>query len=289
MKKDDFFTEFNRMLQKQNFKSESEVQDFIKNYKQNIDSNTLPQYELTIEEQAQDMVFAASELPPKKAQEKIKEALLLNPDCIEAHEFLGLKEKDIRKAVFHFEDGINIGRRIFFGEKYNKYKGHFWGIHETRPFMRCLQHYAGCLFGLLKTNECVAIYEEMLALNPNDNQGVRDLFFVRILELNDFEKYKKYEKIYNTDVTAFAFYNSALAAFLTLGDTKTAQNKLAKAIKANVFVPKKLLSSKAITNVPSMYGFGDENEATYYAYFAKGLWQKNKAALNWLRLSTNTV
>ena len=73
-------------------------------------------------------------------------------------------------------------------------KGMFYGIHETRPFMRCLHQCSFCLYAMGNTKECVKILEEMVELNPNDNQGVRDYLLLYLLEVDETEKFKKYAK-----------------------------------------------------------------------------------------------
>lgn len=49
----------------------------------------------------------------------------------------------------------------------------FWGILETRPYMRALMGLAQTLVELGRVNEALAQFRELLRLNPNDNQGVR--------------------------------------------------------------------------------------------------------------------
>ena len=51
--------------------------------------------------------------------------------------------------------------------------GHFWGITETRPFMRATHGLADALYDAGQTHEAIAQYQELLRFNPNDNQGVR--------------------------------------------------------------------------------------------------------------------
>ena len=62
-------------------------------------------------------------------------------------------------ALPFYKTGIEIGRRIFDLEEL---RGDFWVIHETRPFMRCMQHYSDCLYHTGKKEECVLILEEMI-------------------------------------------------------------------------------------------------------------------------------
>jgi tetratricopeptide (TPR) repeat protein len=48
-----------------------------------------------------------------------------------------------------------------------------WGRIHNRPFLRCLEGYGLCLWRLGRLAEAQRVFERLLSLNPNDNQGVR--------------------------------------------------------------------------------------------------------------------
>jgi tetratricopeptide (TPR) repeat protein len=275
-------TDLQRLVETQEFKSEDELRRFINSINdQKIPS--FPEEALTHSEQAQDLVYAAYDLTRTKAKAIIEKALKLDPDCIEAYEFLGSLENTAELAILFYEKSISIGRRIFGGKYMKDHKGMFWGFHETRPFMRCLQHYSDCLYAMGKVKECIAVLEEMIELNPSDNQGVRDPLLLYLIQIDDAQKFLKYAKMYKEDSLAFPLFNRALFAYKTEGETKSSNSKLMKALKQNKFVAQRLLSNKSITNLPDHYGFGDENEADYYAGIAQHVWASTKGAREWLK------
>lgn len=51
--------------------------------------------------------------------------------------------------------------------------GHFWGLLETRPYLRTRLGLAHALWTAGRRAEAVQHLQDMLRLNPNDNQGVR--------------------------------------------------------------------------------------------------------------------
>lgn len=281
-KHDKLMTDLQRLLETQDFKSEEEVRKFLDGFVgKQIPS--FPTEALTPKEQAQDLVFAAYEMSPAKAKVNIEKALQFDPDCIEAYEFLGAMARTAELAIVHYEKGVSIGRRIFGGEYLEEHKGMFWGFHETRSFMRCLQHYAECLYIMGQTSACVGILEEMIVLNPNDNQGVRDQLLLYLIQLDEHNKYLKYAQLFKEDRRAFSLFNSALFTFKTEGETENAKKALLKALKQNKFVAKRLLSNKPITGLEEYYGIGDESEADYYASFAQAIWAETKGAREWLK------
>ncbi len=60
--------------------------------------------------------------------------------------------------------------------------------------MRCMHSYAECLNDLGRVSDSISVFEEMIRLNPNDNQGVRDQLLLHLIRLNEFNKFRKYIK-----------------------------------------------------------------------------------------------
>ncbi len=275
-------TDLQRLLETQDFKSEDELKKFMNK----IIGEKMPSFPkeiLNFREQAQDLVFEAYELSPAKAKQNIEKALQLDINCIEAYECLGSMESSAEIAIVFYEKGISIGKMFFGGKYLEDNKGMFWGIHETRPFMRCMQNYSDCLYAIGKAKECVAILEELIELNQNDNQGVREQLLLYLIELDENEKFVKYAKMYEDDSMSFSLFNRALFAFKTEGETKSSNKQLQKALKQNKHVAAKLISKKVITEISDHYGLGDENEADYYTYFAQRIWKQTKGAIDWLK------
>jgi len=134
-----------------------------------------------------------------------------------------------------------------------------------------------------KVKECVEILEEMIELNPNDNQGVRDQLLLYLIQLDENKKFLKYAKMFEEDRMAFSLFNRALFAFKTEGETENANKQLSKALKQNKHVSKRLLSNKSVKELTDSYGIGDEAEADYYAIFAQKIWETTKGAREWLK------
>jgi tetratricopeptide (TPR) repeat protein len=281
-KNDKAFSDLYRLIDSQNFKTQAEFEKYV-NSLVGKPIPSLPKEKLSKKQLAQDLVSEAEELPPGKAKQKARQALKIDPNCIEAFELLGNLEHDVQAALPFYLKGINIGKRVFGGKYLEENKGHFWGIYETRPFMRCFGHYADCLYTLGKKQECVDILEEMIALNPNDNQGVRDQLLLYLIELDRPDKFKKYARQFKDDDCAFSLFNRALFSFKTDGENTKSNRLLVKALKQNKFVAARLLSACPSDGLTEMYGYGDDNEARYYAFFAHSIWRKIPSALNWLK------
>jgi tetratricopeptide (TPR) repeat protein len=276
--------DLHRLLAKQEFQTEDDVKAFMNSLMGKPIPMMSPQ-DLTPEEQAEDIVAEAQDLPPAQARKKIQEALALDPDCIDAYVALGSLEAESKAALKHLEKGVAIGRRKFFGENAEEYAGHFWGMTETRPFMRCMHLMGECLLtmGTPKSLEQgLAIYEEMLTLNPNDNQGIRDMFLLFCIIGKKYDTFAKYDAQFD-DGTAFCAFNRALCAFCSKGDTENARALLEQANTVNPYVIPKLLTRITKPVRPEYYGMGDENEAHYYILYAYPFWQTLPGVAAWLR------
>jgi tetratricopeptide (TPR) repeat protein len=92
--------------------------------------------------------------------------------CIDAHAHLGnwALEHSPKRAILHYEIGVGIGELSLPAG----FDGLLcWGSIYNRPFLRCLHGYGLCLWRLGKFAEAQGVFERILSLNPNDNQGVR--------------------------------------------------------------------------------------------------------------------
>ncbi len=273
-----------RLLKTQDFKTMEEAQEFVN---KNVVGQKIPRFDkeaLTPEEHAQDLVYQAIEEDDViKSDTLIFMALLHDPDCSEAYEYLGDMAGSPMASLMFYKNGFVAARKKL-GEKFFKEnKGHFWGIHETRPFMRCLKNYAECLYTLNQKMPALEAFFELLELNPNDNQGIRDQTGLYLLELDQFEKYLKLHQKYHEDGNAFHLYNYALYLFLTYGDGEKSNEALGKAKAQNKHIFHLLPSKKHLPPLPEFYSTGDKNEAIYYCTMARAVWESKKGAMTWLQ------
>ncbi len=269
------------LIKKQDFKTTDEVNNFLKNIQgQSLDNLS----EKTDKKgHSQDLVFEAYELPVSKGKKLIKQALELDPNNAEAYNYLANIEKDIDKAIIMYEKAIKAGE-ITLGKKFFKEeKGYFWGMIETRPYMRAKAGLADCLYVKNDIDKAIEIYEEMLELNPSDNQGIRHLLSTLLLSKKELSKFETFINSNEKEDCAVWNYNNALFLFKKYGQTAKSDKELTKAYKSNKFVIDYLLGIKEMPDdLPQYIGLGDENEAIAYVNRAWIIWKKTKGALDWL-------
>jgi tetratricopeptide (TPR) repeat protein len=237
-------------------------------------------------EHAQDLIYEAFETESSRKRVQLaKKALKVSPDCADAYVLLAEESaKSLQEAKDLYEKGVQAGERALGEETFEEEAGHFWGILETRPYMRAREGLATCLWELGEREEAIEHYREMLDLNPGDNQGIRYELAGCLLDEEMDEELGELLQRYEEDASAFWVYSRALWMFHKEGDREEATAALKEAIETNHYVTLYLLGRKSLPSaLPELIGFGDESEAV--AYFARGLtgWLRTPQALEWLR------
>ncbi|MEH7095054.1 SEC-C metal-binding domain-containing protein [Neobacillus vireti] len=235
------------------------------------------------EERARNLIYDALQSDGTQRYKFAEEALKLNPNCVDAYVILAEKTKSLEEAILLFEKGIQAGEQDLGKDFFKENKGYFWGLVETRPFMRAKLHYAEALSLLGKIGEAARQYEELLELNPMDNQGVRYSLFVAYMDLGDLAKAQAILEQYE-EPTAQFFYNRLLLELSEHGFSAKAGMLLKGAKKENKYVIPYLIGKKRLPAYPPDYfGFGDENEAIVYADMHLHLWRKIDGLGEWLK------
>jgi tetratricopeptide (TPR) repeat protein len=235
---------------------------------------------------AQDIMYQAwDEGNPARRISLAHKALKISPDCADAYVLLAEEEADtLQRALGLYQKGVTAGQRAL-GEDYFKVNtGYFWGLLETRPYMRAMQGKASCLWELDRRQEAIEIYNEMLRLNPGDNQGVRYALADLLLSMGRDAELAKLLRQFKDDASAVWRFTQALLEFRKTGNSPKANRLVQAALEFNPHVLPYLSGKKRIPKrLPDYIGFGDENEASVYAANHLNYWRRTPGALDWLQ------
>lgn len=235
-------------------------------------------------DEAQQLAFDAMEAESDAQARKLaKRAIALDPDCVDA--LVVLIELDAhtpREMIEGLQKAVAAGKRSL-GEKFTREnKGNFWLLLETRPYMRAMEQLAGLLRAEGIALDAIAIYETMLDLNPNDNQGVRDPLLGLYLETGDLKGADRLLVRYKEDASANFAWSRVLAKFLA-GKRDEASAALKKARHTNRHVELYLTAQKTLPkHPPEMYSPGSTEEAVLCLNYLSGAWAAHKEATLWL-------
>lgn len=233
---------------------------------------------------AQEKAFEAMEAPlAEKRIALAREALDLSPLCADAYLVLAEETADANDALELYRRAVAVGAEALGEAAFHDDVGSFWGLLQTRPYMRARHDLALALWRLGHRDEAVGHYREMLRLNPHDNQGIRYLLIDALLELGHEAEAGALLKAYKGDGSASWAWSAVLLAFRRTGNSAAANKALAKAVKANRHVPAYLLGDKPLPpTLPSFIGMGDESEAVAYAHDAADAWAAAPGAKDWV-------
>ncbi|MBP2242010.1 uncharacterized protein YecA (UPF0149 family) [Cytobacillus eiseniae] len=233
-------------------------------------------------DKAQELIYAAFEAAGAERYKLAQKALELNPSHADGYTILAEQADSLETAAGLLEKGMRLSRAELGESFFQENKGYFWGLLETRPFMRAAMSYAMALRGLNEGEAAIALYEELLALNPMDNQGARYLLFVAYCEDEQLRKAQELLKKFSED-DAQGAYNQVLIETLLNGVTPKADKLLQKAKKANKHVIDYLTGKKRLpATIPAYYSFGDKNEAAEYVNEHQHLWDRIPELQKWL-------
>lgn len=233
---------------------------------------------------AQEKAFEAMEAPTAgKRVALARAALALSPRCADAYLVLAQETHDADEALDLYRRAVAAGAEAVGELAFNNDVGLFWGLIQTRPYMRARHELALALWEGGDRDEAIGHYQDMLRLNPNDNQGIRYLLMDALLEVGREAEAEALLKSYKDDSSASWAWSGALLAFRRTQGGTVARKALIKAIDVNRHVSAYLLGEKTLPRtLPNFIGRGDEDEAVAYVHDAAGAWSVTPGAKVWV-------
>lgn len=276
-----------KLMTKQNFGSVDEMNAYLQQFS---GKGRVPRWipETPIE-QAQELIYQALEATEKKGRIRlVVEALKVCQDCAGAYVLLAEEAAEIpEQARDWYRRGVEAGERALGPEVFAKGAGHFWGLIDTRPYMRAREGLADCLSSLGEHDVAIEHYWDMLRLNPNDNQGIRYKLLSCLMERNDIDAAKELLGQYKNEYSADWFFTRALITFIEQGTSREANKQLQKAVEQNPHVVPYLLGERKMPlDLPDRIGFGDEDEAISHVAEFGDVWLGIPGALEWVEAAT---
>lgn len=193
----------------------------------------------------------------------------------------GLPEQE---AIEAFRRLVAIAEVRLGVDAFDEFAGHFWGFHETRPYMRARAALANALHQAGRIEESCAEVESMLQLNPNDNQGLRYRQLACYLALGKLDEarglFAKYSDEFGLNVV-FA-WAKVLERFLS-GHEDEARSALIGARLQNPTMESYLARSRRLPKtLPASYAPGSKEEAVCFAADLRLAWDAHPEAKRWL-------
>lgn len=278
--------EIERFMERSEFKDIEEANEALqRRFRGPMDE--IPSTAKTPLEKAQELIYRAFEARGRRRIQLARKALDLSADCADAYVILAEHAGDLDRARDLYAQGVAAGARALGPRAFAEEAGHFWGLITTRPYMRARFGLAQCLEALAQAGEAIDHYRELLRLNPNDNQGVRDALLPALLAADRDDEAGALLRQFEEDASALWQYGRALWTFRQEGDSPAARESLRQAVRANRRVLKYLTEEEELPDDdPPSYAFGSEEEAVICARALGTVWQATPGAGQWLATRT---
>ncbi len=240
---------------------------------------------VTPRELAADKYFAALEAHGRLRTKLAREALALDGDYADALVLLAEDMPDPKRARDLWRHAFDVATRTLGAEAFSEHAGHFWGVLETRPYMRARGGLASLEWATGNKADAIEHWRGMLALDPRDHLGARLVLVPSLLELGRDDTASEVLAACMDDHTALLEFARLLLVFRRDGAGASAQAALAGAVRANRHVLKQLLTPPADRPTPSDHLFrpGEESEAAMVIIALKSSFHDTPGALAWLR------
>jgi tetratricopeptide (TPR) repeat protein len=236
---------------------------------------------------AQELAYDALETDDfGEALRLVDEALKLDPDCTDAQRLMvSLLPTELDNRIQLMREVVEKAERNLGDDFFEKEAGHFWGIVSSRSYMRAKQHLGELLVEVGALEKAIAVFERMLELNPNDNQGMRYPLLALYLATNQLDGAARLMSRYpdKERVTGSFAWGRVLERWLA-GELAEAETALAQAREVNPYAEPYISGERELpSEVPAYYRFGEESEALVCAKELAVAWKSQPAFREWLR------
>ena len=130
--------DLDRVMEEQGFESIEEASAFVQKMVESGKPIPSSQPETPLQ-QAQALLYQAWETRSGKQRVKLaKQALAISEDCADAYVLLAQETaRTPEEALDFYQQAVDAGKRAI-GDGFDDLAGDFWGVLETRPYMRAL-------------------------------------------------------------------------------------------------------------------------------------------------------
>lgn len=242
--------------------------------------------------EAQDLVYDAWETADGRSRYALaRKALKISPLCADAWLILAERPSlSTRERREFLERAVKAGELALGEDRFTEYAGHFWGVLETRPYMRARHLLAEDLWRSGDREAAIGHLREMLSLNPGDNQGLRYILLAWLLRMGDDAAVEALLRQHDDEASAFICYTQALFTFKAGNGRDVGRQAAEEAWACNHHVPK-LLARKGRLRYEDTgcYTLGGEDEAAYYVEEYGFAWKETPGAIDWLVEATKDL
>ncbi|MBU6402672.1 MAG: tetratricopeptide repeat protein [Verrucomicrobia bacterium] len=211
------------------------------------------------------------------------------PEHLDAYHHLALtwyRQGRMARAAEAWRDGVKLALKLFPARFSMKRDRLLWGFIENRPFLRLYHGYGIALLRRGQPEPALEVFNNLLSLNPNDNQGVRAMVVEANFELGRSQAVLDLCDRYPHDGLEQLMFGRPLA-FFQLGRLKEASRAFRRAAKSWPLIARELVKTRhprrSHWDADERVALGSEDQA--YAYWREHgkFWRNTPGALTFAR------
>jgi tetratricopeptide (TPR) repeat protein len=241
-----------------------------------------------MEDQAWDEVSAGNY---DTAARLARNAIRIEPNAIDCYNILAQGTDLTGERIAFAKEGVRLGEIQFKDEIASAPNDDypFYGILETRPYMRALHGLALALWSDERPgakDEAIEVAQHALQICPNDNIGFRFLLLEWLATQDRWTEGYPIAKTYGEDAMVPLRMWASLYRFQA-GELDYAKERLDAALQYNPHIVKELIKKKRSKLSPmTMVAHGSIEEAQHYASTAYEIWRNVPGAIEWLKTAS---
>jgi len=260
----------NNFFKEHEGKSEEDIKKALSEFMDKFNNGEI-EYEETPLDKAYQKLETAERTKNKKTAIKLaKEAYEICDRCFDAIIFQASMETNIFKMYDILNKGLEYEKSKLeedgFFDKDNI--GHFYGLFETRPYMRGLSFKAFNLVNEGKLKQAMEVCKEAIRLNESDNMGLRYMLMAIYAALEDEKSMLELRDKYDED--SFEMLFPIMILYYKLGDYDKAKKYLDMVNKVNTNLKKYIKGNDFEDEdcIPGYFRPGSISELEmYYEYY----------------------
>jgi tetratricopeptide (TPR) repeat protein len=223
----------------------------------------------------------------EEAEKILRAVIRAWPLHIDAHHHLALlllSRGELKAALDLWGKATEIGLRSLPAEFVMGEDKLEWACLENRPFLRAYHGLGFALFDVGRIEAAHLIYNHLLAMNPNDNQGARGSAIESAFAMNRPAEVLRICNKYKKDVLVDSLYGRPLALW-QLGKKTLAEKALIKAIDLSPLVARELVKKRHQMPKSTFVAYitvGGADEAYEYWQRLGRYWKETEGSLEFL-------
>jgi tetratricopeptide (TPR) repeat protein len=241
--------------------------------------------------QAQELAYQGWEKKSARGRSRAAQsALNISTDAPDAYLLLAHDSETWAEALEFETKALSAAEKLLEITSYTRDEEPFWSVVTTRPYMRARFAIGYSRWRIGAQDEAREHFQELVRLNPGDNQGARYLLAAILLEQGKNGDAQRLMGQYYEDNLYHWSYNKTLLQFRRKGDHASTRDLLRQALNRNPFVPSYLLAKYLIVSwVLDAVEAGEESEAIEYFQLYREAWRVTLGALDWLAKASSSI